>query len=568
MNKNNKEKQLTRYNNYSIQTIIVKSFLVLTIVMIIMMGLSTLSISHVSSRTKELYNNPFFKTMTAFEIREGVTSVKSNLFEGIQMTDETKRTQLIKETKEKLEVVKEKLEGIKKLANEEEKQLIEDCFSVYEQSSSKLESIITSIAAGESEMAYQQVLEEFSPLLAQADNMLTKLIQLANEDASEFVDHSNNYTKASILFNLIVLIIGIVFAIWIGTKVTEIIALPIQKIKEVMQEMSSGKLKIELDYEGTNELGVLAQSVRTMADTLNSYIKDTAQTLHKLSEKDLTINMNQEFIGDFKPIQQSVGYIIEFLNETVQVSKEATENVTKGSEQVTEISQSLASNVSVQTESVNYLINSIVDVSENVSENAAYAEHVNKISHISVEKIEEGNQYMQKLLGEMNEIQRQSEEISSIIKVIDSIASQTNLLSLNASIEAARAGEAGKGFAVVAEEIGTLAQECAEAANNTTQLINSSIEVSRKGAVLADETAKVLTKIVSSVEETGSLVENITKACTEEAAVLKNISSGVEGISKQVEDLSNMSETASAASEELLSQAESLSYIMGAYRLK
>lgn len=301
-----------------------------------------------------------------------------------------------------------------------------------------------------------------------------------------------------------------------------------------------------MEYEGTNELGQMADSIRSMVRTLSDYVADISKILEHLSQKQLNTEIGMEYIGDFKGIQCAMNTIIHFMNETIALTRVASQSISGGASLVSDISGKLAENATEQASAVQQAALTINNVFEHMMENAKNAEYVNKISHKANEKMQMGNLHMKHLVETMGEIFTHSEQISGIISIIDSIAAQTNLLSLNASIEAAHAGDAGK---------------------DTTQLIQASIEVTGKGSKFADETVAIITEVSGTVNETGMLVENITKACGEGASALEEITTGINIISKHTDSLSAMSKEASATSEEFLSQTYEMDEMLLKFKL-
>lgn len=561
-----------RSEDYPIKTIMVGTFSLIIIGVIIMMSLSTWGMYHVSERTKELYEGPYLKTSMILEIKEKVSDMQQAMYRGIATEDESESQNAVNTIEEGIEVITNNFTTLYNQAQESKDEemtgQLGQIASLLQETQEVRQQIADHIVSNNNTEAFNLITQEYAPAYGKTVEILSQLEISAQESAADFVDNAGDYARGSLIFNAVMLFLGTLAALRIAVIVTKMIVHPLNEIKNVMGEMKKGNLHAQLEYESKNELGILADSVRTTAGTLEGYVSDTSATLEKIAQKNVDISMEQEFLGDFKPIQESVQTIIEFLNEMIHSAQQASQQVMGASGQVAEISQSLSENTSDQSAAVQQLVASVGEVTYNVEENAKNAEHVNEISKNSVKEIEGGNKYMQNLLTAMNDIKEQSEQISSIIKVIDSIAGQTNMLSLNASIEAARARESGRGFAVVADEIGVLAKECAEAAKNTTELINSSIAVTYKGSELADETAGVLMKIVNSVEETGQLVENITQACSQQASALENISESVNIMSESVESVSAMSQETSASSEELLSQAESLADMLKEYRIR
>lgn len=557
-----------KYNDVTIKRIMRGSFISLIILPVIMMALAMLSMYHVSERTRALYEGPFLKNSMVLEIRECVAQIERDFFHSLLADDTKEVEELLQEIEGYNSVIAGNLETIRGLKNAEDEALLTSFNGLLDKGSSTLRTIQSSIREGNTEEAYRLIEDEYMPILDEAEVQLAQMMELSLAQADGFVETSSSYTKSSILFNIVLLLVIFCFAIWVAEKVTAIIAEPLSQVNDAMGEMAEGSLHITLPYVGKNELGMMSASIRTMTATLQKYVQETSQLLNEVADKNMNLYIEESFLGDFKPISDALREILDFLNDMILTSRSASENVKTGANQVAGLSNALADTSSEQAAAVAQLAASINEVTSNVEENAKYAGHVNEISTESVRKIEQGNLHMGNLLTSMQEIEKQSAEISGIMKTIDAIAAQTNLLSLNASIEAARAGEAGRGFAVVAGEIGSLAQECAQAAKNTAVLIQSNIEVTQKGSALADETAAVLADVSKSVEETGRLVGNITAACTQQASALEDISTGIGNISDSVENLSGMSQDASAASQEMLAQADTLEGMLEQYALR
>lgn len=557
-----------KYNNIPISRIMKGSFVTVIILTIIMMFLAMLSLYHVSSRTEKLYQGPFLKSAMVFEIKECIAQIERDFYHSLMTDDMQEVEELLYSIEDYNKVVANDLEILSSLASVEEQTLLEECYNLLDNGTSTLNEIQNKITNSKIEEAYEIIEAKYMPILDSAEKLMEKMTTIALGDAEDFVKQANLYMYRTIMFNILFLAAAFCFALWVSRKVTVIITKPIFQVKDAMSKMEEGNLDITLSYTGKNELGVMSQSMQSMTAILRRYVQEIARLLQEVANKNMDLLVEEDFKGDFMPIRDSLHEILDFLNKMIDTAKSAAGNVNMEAGQVAKLSADLADTSAEQASAVQQLVVSVNEVTCNVEGNAKYAKHVNKISQESVQKIEKGNAYMNNLLNSMQEIGKQSEEISGIMKAIDSIARQTNLLSLNASIEAARAGDAGLGFAVVAQEIGNLARESTEAAKNTAVLIQSNIEVTKKGSELANETAEVLGDIVKSVEETGTLVGNITEACSQQASALEDISIGVRNISESVEHLSGMSQEASAASEELLSQAELLENMMGQYILK
>ncbi|BCN30136.1 methyl-accepting chemotaxis protein [Anaeromicropila herbilytica] len=354
----------------------------------------------------------------------------------------------------------------------------------------------------------------------------------------------------------------------VANKVTSKIMIPIEELEQSMNQLAVGNLETQILYSEEDEFGKVANDTRKTIYELKKYIQNITDILKDLTNKNMTATVDIEYLGDFKPIKESLENITSTFNDMLINMKKSFVNINEGSENLAMTAQSLASGAANQQKEVKELVDNINEVSENVSTNANNANHVADISMYSLNQFEAGNQKMQQLLKAMESIRVQSDEISKIIQVIDGIAQQTNLLSLNASIEAARAGEQGKGFAVVASEIGKLAGECGAAAQTTTNLITNSIQSVKEGSAIAEETAELLIGVVDSSKESTELVKEISKACKEQDVAIKKVLNSVQNIENVVELNSSAAEESSALSEELLASVEVIMSQIGQYQLE
>ena len=343
---------------------------------------------------------------------------------------------------------------------------------------------------------------------------------------------------------------------------------PIQLITEGAAKLEAGDLNIHIDIQSEDELGRLSQAFNHISTIISNYVKDISEQLSQMADNNMDINITQDYIGDFIPIQISIEKISQSLNETLHEIVLSADEVSASSENVSSGAQTLSDGATEQASAINQLAASIEDLSQDVSENAKDAQTANNFVFEVNRHIGESNKEMEHLIHAMTEISHSSSEIEKIVKTIEDIAAQTNLLSLNASIEASRAGMAGKGFAVVANEIRELAAKSAQAVNQTANLIASSQRAVENGMGIADNTAKSLMTVVKGSEEILSSMEKISNASQNQKGVLEQITTNVDLISSVVQSNSCFAQNSAETSAELSDQSKRLHELVNRFHLK
>ncbi|TYC84785.1 HAMP domain-containing protein [Acetobacterium wieringae] len=343
---------------------------------------------------------------------------------------------------------------------------------------------------------------------------------------------------------------------------------PIEEASATLTQLSQGNLhtKMQGDYRGDH--AQIKEALNGTITFLSEYVEEITHTLEQIGQGNLDLEITNEYLGDFQAIKTALNDITSSLSTTMSDINDAAGQVEAGATQISDGGQALAQGTTEQASSIQELTASMEEVAGETKQNAKFANQANELANNVKVKAEIGNSQMTNMVAAMVEINEASSNISKIIKVIDDIAFQTNILALNAAVEAARAGQHGKGFAVVAEEVRTLAARSAEAAKETTALIEGSISKTDAGTKIADETAESLKEILSEVETVTSLVGNIAQASNDQASEIAQINQGIEQVSQVVQTNSATAEQSAAASEELSGQAEILKQMVGAFRLK
>lgn len=421
---------------------------------------------------------------------------------------------------------------------------------------------------GDSDEAMALFHEQARPVLNQIMESAQELADLNVTMGASVSSSLTLQSRITIIAIVVCIIVSIAISLLFASYVAKSFSAPIIKVKEASAILAQGLLDIEIEPTSQDEIGEMTVSFKEATQMMRLYISEISMALSEIAKGNFDIKAGVEFKGDFKTLEAAIMTIISSLSETMHQINDASEQVAMGAMQMAESAQSLAEGATDQAGSVEELTATIENVSSMVQDSAENAMKAYESAKGFELEAESSSDEMVLLNGAMEKISTTSKQIENIIAEIEDIASQTNLLSLNASIEAARAGEAGKGFAVVADQIGKLASDSANSAVNTRNLIGNAIREIETGNEITAKTTEAITKVIAGIKLLAKSSKEISDMSGSQAEAMRQIEQGIEEISSVIQSNSAAAEETSATSEELSAQSENLKALVEQFKLK
>ncbi len=373
-------------------------------------------------------------------------------------------------------------------------------------------------------------------------------------------EKSAQATVFQILF-LLCVIGSITTGITVGNMVVKTIKYSMGQLQQLADNLSVGDTSVKFDKTDGNELGHIVREFNSVVDATQQY----SEAAYKIAHGDMTVNIEVRSEND--TLGKALKELVTDNNNTLLGIRESSMQLTSGAGQVASASQALAQGSTEQASAIEQITASMTEIAKDINANAEVTNQSDVVVREMVARATKGNEQMKEMMKAMYAIQSASKSISKVIKTIDDIAFQTNILALNATVEAARAGVHGKGFAVVAEEVKNLAEKSATAAQETAELIQSSIDKVQEGSELAEGTAAALDQTVTDLEGCIGQIEAIATACNQQATAVAQINQALNQVSQVVQTNSATSEECASASEELSNQAIALRNLISKYKL-
>lgn len=556
--------------NFRIGKKLFVSYAVILILMIVGFCGAIMNLMHLNSKMDTFYDGPFIVNGSANKINANFERVQKATYRAISNTDPDITSEAEANVRDAAAIIEAQLPIVQKyywgdpqiVAN------VEDCLNRL----TPMREHVLSLARqnkNEEAVAYmetnnilviREAQKELEKLIDSGDTMGTQLIGEVQKNQRRAIEMLALLGGASIL-------ISVLFGAYISRGITK----AVKELECAARNIAQGNLSTaEINYESKDEMGSLANDMREMSATLTTVIKDETDLLNEMAKGNFDIHTQSEssYVGELRAVLLSLRKINNNLSDTLSQINRSAEQVAAGAEQVSSGAQMQAQGATEQAASVEALLTAINEISEQVGNNVKSARAVNDKSKIVRTAAEESRLQIKEMLTAMTEIGNRSKAMEHVIKTIEDIAFQTNILALNAGVEAARAGEYGRGFSVVANEIRSLASESTEAAKSTAALIKASLETVEQGNAIANSTAETMLGVAGGVGDITESIHYVTEASIRQEEAVRQIRKEMVQISSIVQSNSATAEESAAASEELSSQAQLLSGLVSRFRLK
>lgn len=556
-----------RLRNLKVNKKLQKSFSMILKAFILAAVLALAGIYMINANLNRFYKESYQNMQRQLEVRRDVQFVGKYTLWAITVTDGSS-SQLLSTADEYAQQVEDNVAALEENFSDSDMTAeLRNAIAAFE---SERASIAQALAAGDNSAAYATYNGAFNTAVEELQNVLLAIGDAADAQATTAYSRVSNLVVMIYIIMIVVTVFSILMCKTLEKSLTSLLLEPIRELQRAAKCLKNGELDLQISQGNEDELGELARDFQDACAHIKLLIEDMGDLLSKMADGNFNISSAAEgsYVGDFRLLIEDIAKMNSQLSGTLIEINEASERVMSGSEQLATSAQSLADGSSEQDSAVQALmvtIDNVTGISKDSAENAATAA---SRAAASAENAAKSREEINALTAAMERINETSKEIELIITAIEDIASQTNLLSLNASIEAARAGEAGRGFAVVADQIGKLAADSAQSAVTSRELIGKSMEEIDNGTQIVKATMETIASVLESMEQFASMASGAAESSESQAEMLREVLQEVEQIAVVVEKNSAAAGGTSAISDELSEQAQTLKQRVAEFELR